>query len=205
MNQLRTLDPQRLDGLRELFSSATHDASAAMCRWTNGLITVALDDVREIALENISDELEISDELLTMVVLTLEGELGGTLILVFDEQNGRQLAASLLNQAVGTEPEWSELEQSALTETGNILGCAYINALTRLLGKNLVPSPPCFLQDYGFSVLQQAVMAQAMTSDTLLLCNIGFHRRDEALDWRFVFVPTLSMRQAMERSLHPTC
>ena len=37
-------------------------------------------------------------------------------------------------------PEWSELEKSALTETGNILGCAYVNALTRLIGTDLVPS-----------------------------------------------------------------
>ena len=193
-------DP-RMEGLRELFSSATHDASAAMCRWTNGLITVALDDVREIPLEEVTCDLQFDDDLLTMVVLTLEGELGGNLILIFDEKNGRQLVANLLGTSVETGGEWSELEQSALTETGNILGCAYVNALTRLVGKNLVPSPPYFLQDYGVSVLQQAVMAQALVSDTLLLCNIGFHRKDEELDWRFLFVPTPQMQEAMEQSL----
>ena len=31
-----------LAGLQELFASATHDASAAMCRWTDGIITVGL-------------------------------------------------------------------------------------------------------------------------------------------------------------------
>lgn len=196
-----TVDPA-LDGLRELFSSATHDASAAMCRWTDGLITVSLNDVREVPLEEVSFELNIGEELLTMVVLTLEGEIGGNLILVFDEDNGRQLAASLLRRNVETNPEWSPLEQSALTETGNILGCSYVNALTRLLGRNLVPSAPYFIQDYGISVLQQAVMAQALISDTLLLCDIGFHRKDEALDWRVVFVPTPQMQTAMERSLH---
>jgi len=137
-----------------------------------------------------------------MVVLTLQGEMGGNLILFFDDPNGRQLAASLLGRDVETTGEWSELEKSALTETGNILGCAYVNALTRLIGRDLVPSAPYFLQDFGISILEQAVMAQAMTSDTLLLCNIGFHRRDEALDWRVVFVPTHAMREAMERSLH---
>ena len=35
--------------LHQLFASATHDASAAMCRWTDGLITLTLDEVREIA------------------------------------------------------------------------------------------------------------------------------------------------------------
>ena len=188
--------------LHELFASATHVASAAMCRWTNGLITVTLDEVRHIALEDVSAELDIGDELLTMVVLTLPGEVGGNLILVFDEPGGRQLAASLLGRQAGTEPEWSDLEKSALTETGNILGCAYVNALCRLIGTDLAPSAPYFIQDFGASVLQQAVMTQALSSDTLLLCEIGFHRQGEELDWRVVFVPTQGMQHAMQRSLH---
>ena len=202
MNELRHSHDWALDALHELFASATHDASAAMCRWTNGLITVTLDQVREIALEEVSAELEIGDEMLTMVVLTIGREMGGNLILLFDEVNARQLAASLLGREPGTEPEWSELEKSALTETGNILGCAYVNALTRLVGADLIPSAPYFIQDYGASVLQQAVMTQALTSDRLLLCQVGFRRTGQELDWRVVFVPTQGMQEAMQRSLH---
>jgi chemotaxis protein CheC len=204
MFQPRDNDDGTICALRELFASATHDASAAMCRWTNGLITVTLDQVREIALEDVSAALEIGDELLTMVVLTMSGDVGGNLILAFDEVNGRQLAASLLGRQPGTEPKWSALEKSALTETGNILGCAYVNAITRLIGEDLMPSAPYFIQDYGASVLQQAVMTQAMTSDRLLLCQIRFHRKAEDLDWRVVFVPTAGMQEAMQRSLHAT-
>ena len=202
MNELRHGHDWALGALHELFASATHDASAAMCRWTNGLITVTLDQVREIALEEVSAELEIGDELLTMVVLTIGSEVGGNLILLFDDVNGRQLAASLLGREPGTEPEWSDLEKSALTETGNILGCAYVNALTRLIGTDLMPSAPYFIQDYGASVVEQAVMTQALTSDRLLLCQIGFRRKGEQLDWRVVFVPTQGMQEAMQRSLH---
>ena len=113
-----------------------------MCRWTDGLITLSLDEVREIPLEEVCTELNLGDELLTMVVLSLEGEIGGEMILTFDEQNGRQLAASLLRRSLDTTAEWSALEKSALTETGNILGCAYMNALTRLINHELVPSAP---------------------------------------------------------------
>jgi len=197
-------DDDAVDALHELFASATHDASAAMCRWTNGLITVTLDELRLIALEEVGDELDIGDELLTMVVLTLNGDVGGNLVLVFDELNARQLAASLLGREAGINPDWSELEKSALTETGNILGCAYVNALTRLIGMDLIPSAPYFIQDYGASVVQQAVMTQALTSDRLLLCQIGFRRKGQELDWRVVFVPTQGMQKAMQRSLHAT-
>ena len=194
--------PEQLELLCQLFGSATHDASAAMCRWTNGLITLSLDEVREIPLEDVCGEVNVGDELLTMVVLSLEGEVGGEMILTFDNHNGRQLAAALLGQQVGDSPEWSEFEKSALTETGNILGCAYMNALTRLIDADLVPTAPYFIQDYGASVLQQALMAQAMTSDHVLICRTGFHRGGEELNWRVLFVPTDAMRTAMEKALH---
>jgi chemotaxis protein CheC len=202
MNERHHSHDWALGALYELFASATHDASAAMCRWTNGLITVTLDQVREIALEEIGDELEIGDEPLTMVVLTISGDVGGNLILLFDEAGGRQLAASLLGHEPSTASDWSNLEKSALTETGNILGCAYVNALVRLIGSDLMPSAPYFIQDYGASVVQQAVMTQVVTSDRLLLCQIGFCRKDRQLDWRVVFVPTKGMQEAMRRSLH---
>lgn len=202
MTDASCIKNSKLDVLHQLFASATHDASAAMCRWTNGLITLTLDEVREIPLEDICTELNLGDDLLTMVVLSLEGDVGGEMILMFDEENGRQLVASLLGKEFQDSSEWSELEKSALTETGNILGCAYMNALTRLIDHELVPSAPYFIQDYGASVLQQALMAQAMTSDQALICRTGFHREGEELNWRVLFVPTEAMRKSMERALH---
>ncbi|MBN2473889.1 MAG: chemotaxis protein [Pirellulales bacterium] len=173
-----------------------------MCRWTDGLITLTLDEVREIELEHVCTELNLGDELLTMVVLSLEGDIGGEMILTFDDRNGRQLVASLLRRPLVEEPEWTELEKSALTETGNILGCAYMNALTRLIDHELIPSAPYFIQDYGASVLQQALMAQAMNFDKVLICRTAFHREGEELNWRVLFVPTEAMRKAMEAALH---
>jgi len=204
MTDSRYNDNPKLEVLHELFASATHDASAAMCRWTDGLITVSLDELLLLPLERVAEEMNIGDELLTMVVLRLDGEVGGDMILTFDETNGRQLAASLLGREPGTDPQWSELEKSALTETGNILGCAYMNALTRLINAELIPSAPYFIQDYGASVLQQALMAQALTSDDLLICRVGFHRKDKELDWRVIFVPTQAMQEHMEEALHTT-
>lgn len=204
MNSVRQPQSPELLVLNELFGAATHEASAAMCRWTNGLITLSLDEVLELPLESVCQELEWASELVTMVVLSLPGEVGGEMILTFDEANGRRLAAALLGREPSTTPEWTPLEKSALTETGNILGCAYVNALTRLIDVELVPAPPHFVQDYGASVLQQALVAQAMTCDLALICRTGFHRTNEELNWHVLFLPTSALRKRMEDALHTT-
>lgn len=192
----------RLAPLQQVFASATHEASTAMSRWTNGWITLSLDEVRELPLQEACAELVVSDELLTMVVVSLEGDVGGQMILAFDEANGRRLVASLLGRPVSEGHPWTELEQSALAETGNILGCAYLNALTRFLGMDLIPSAPFLVQDYGASVLQQALLAQAMTNDKILVCRTGFHRKgEEDLNWHVLFIPTEGMRRALEDAM----
>ena len=75
MIEMETDNVKALAGLQELFASATHDASAAMCRWTDGIITVTLDKVSQVSLEEAGSELAVGDEMLTMVVMTLDGEL----------------------------------------------------------------------------------------------------------------------------------
>ncbi len=191
----------RVEVLRPLFAAATHEASAAMCRWTDGVISLSLDDICEVPLDQVAAELGFADDFMTMVVLGIESEPGTAMILTFDEDNARQLAATLTQRERRTGSDWDELEISALTETGNILGCAYVNALTRLTGQVLIPSPPYFLRDYFASVLEQALVEQAMSSDTALLCRTGFHREGENLNWHVLFIPSRSLREKLERSV----
>ena len=133
-----------------------------------------------------------------MVALEVEHEYGGQILLAFDEVHGRRFAADMLGEATPPGGPWTELEKAVLTETGNILGCAYMNAFARVLRLDLIPSPPFFIQDYAAAVLQQIVMKQAMTTDRLLVCRTNFRRSGEELQWAVLFVPTDLLRLQME-------
>lgn len=189
-----TLD---LDSLGEFFSAATHHASAAMCQWTSGRVSLSLDEVHEAPVEEAAAELDIGDDLLTMVVLGVQGDLGGQMILAFDDENGRKLAASLLGREVSDSPEWSELDQSAVMETGNILASAYLNELTRLTSRKLVPTAPYFVQDFGASVLTQVLAAQSLVSERVLVCRTRFEFNKQHVNWSLFFVPGDELLQTM--------
>jgi chemotaxis protein CheC len=201
MTDVSCLETANLSLLRELFASATHDASAAMCCWTNSLITLTLDEVCEVPLQNVCADLNLGDEPLTMVVFDLDGGSSGAMVLTFTEQSARRLAGSLLEAEVGQGPGWNELERSALTETGNILGCAYVNAITRLIDHQVVPSVPHFVVDFAASVLQQALLGQVHSTDTVLIGRTRFQHKDAELDWWLLFIPTSDLRTVMERGL----
>jgi hypothetical protein len=70
-----------LDGMQmlfQLFNEATHDASDAMNCWTRGQITLSLEEVGELPLEDACGCMDCGCELRTMVVLTLEGKSEAT-------------------------------------------------------------------------------------------------------------------------------
>ena len=98
-----------------------------------------------------------------------------------------------------------------------------MNALVRLIDAEMVPSPPYFIQDYAASVLEQALLAPAMVTDKVLICQTGFRRdacnrplvpiipettgtsgwsaRENNSTGAFVFIPTAEMRKAMEEAV----
>ncbi len=187
--------------LHELFAKATNTASESLHGWTSGQITLTLDEVHELPLEEVSAQFAADEDMLTIIVLTLQGELGGQIILTFDNENGRELAATLLNRTPSEGDEWAPLEISALKETGNILACAYVHSISDLIGQKLVPSPPHFVQDFGASVLQQAVMAQAMVCDRILVGSTSFQRGETELNWRVFFVPDHNLLSEIHTTL----
>lgn len=186
-----------LETLKQIFARATHDASAAMCRWTGSRIMLTLQEVRELPIEEVCHALELDESPVTAVVLSYGGQLGGQLLVLFDDAHARQLVGAILGQAAPPASSWGELEKSAVTETVNILGCAYTDALALVVDGELMPSALCFVQDYGASVLEQALLAQAPETDRVLLCRTGFQRQGEDLWWHVVFIPNVGLRQAL--------
>jgi chemotaxis protein CheC len=185
----------------KFFGPATHQASEAMGRWTQGQVVLSLDEVCEIPLEEIADRLRIQETLSHLVVLEVAGALGGQLILIFDDENANQLVASLLHHPLVPADRWSELERSALRETGNILGSAYLNCITALTGRQMLPAPPQVFRDYVMSVVQQAVMSQALTDDRVLLARTRFRRQGADVEWNMLFIPSPELLDQLSQSL----
>lgn len=193
-------DPDR-SLLGPLFAFATRQASIAMGRWTGGRVRLSMDECQEVSLDEAASQLGIGGELSAMVVLGIDGDHDGQFVLLFDDQDGRRLAAGLLGREADPGGDWTAVEESAAMETGNILASAYLNALTRLVGSQLMPSPPSFVRDYGVSVLQQALMMQALASDRVLVCRTRFECDRKHVHWNVFFLPGDALRIAMQRAV----
>lgn len=184
-----------------IFEPATQGASVALGKWTRGRISLSLDEVRETSLAEVAAALPPGDEPVTMVIVGVSGEVSGQLILTFDDPSVAELVAVLLNRRVGPAETWGELEMSALAETGNIFGSAYLNAMSQCVGRRLLPLPPVIVRDFAAGALEQAVVMQAMESDEVLFCRTCLAGSGDAINVTAFFVPTVEMLALLRHSL----
>jgi chemotaxis protein CheC len=171
------------------------EASAALAKWLDRPARVAIEQVEQLPLAEATAVLGAPDSPLCACAMALHGRLTGQLLLVCDDASGLALADLLLGHPVGTATAWGEVEQSAALETTNIIGCAYLNALVHFFRASegipceLVPSPPRFARDFAASLLQFALMNQAMASDVVFLTRTEFCIEGAPVNWNLLFVP----------------
>ena len=192
------LTAQQLAGLTTLFRHGSDDASVALSRWLGRSGRISVEQVEQIPLGEATTVLGDVDGPICFCAMSLEGRLTGEMILAFDDASGLALADLLLERPVGTAVQWGEVEQSAALETANIIGCAYLNALARSFretdvgGTDLLPSSPRFARDFAESLMEAALLNQAIASDVVFLTRTAFHIDESPVDCNLLFVPDAS-------------
>ncbi len=186
--------------LAAVFERGAEDASAALSKWLDQTVRLTVSEVDEIDLAETDDLLGPADRVVAACAMELRGRLTGQLLLVFEDRAGLALTDLLLRQPEGTATSWGEIERSAAMETANIVGCAYLNSLATHLpissvdaptvGNAVIPSPPTFRHEFAGTLLEFALMDQAIRLDRLLLVRTRFETECTELDWTLLLVPS---------------
>jgi chemotaxis protein CheC len=206
--------------LRMIFDRGADGASQALSKWLSQEVHLAVSEVELVELAQAAELLGPAESLVTACSMGLTGRLTGLILLVFDDRSGLALVDLLMQQPVGMTTVWDELARSAVKETTNIVGCAYVNALAAHLpatgdratgqadgpesrGDGLVPTPPTFVREFAGSLLQFALMEQALELDQVLLIQSEFaaSRQGLNLSWTLLFVPSRESLHVLAASL----
>jgi chemotaxis protein CheC len=97
---------------------------------------------------------------LVAVGVRLEGLLGGHLVLALPDRDAERLAGAL-GSPLPRPGAWGTLSESALMESGNIVGSAFVSAIARMVHGRLLLSPPELARGGGKSCLDRLVPRDA--------------------------------------------
>jgi chemotaxis protein CheC len=188
---MNPLTETQLKQLRHLCHRGAAEASQALARWLDRDATIELDSIEQMSLEEASTSLGVSDSPCCACIMGMVGALTGRLMFCFEDASGL-LLCSLLGEENSDEAEasWNELRMSAALETANIVGSSYVSALANAMSSSpVLPTPPTFVRDFAASLIEFAVMDQAMQLDQVLFARTKFFFEGTAVLWSLLLIP----------------
>ncbi|RKQ86224.1 chemotaxis protein CheC [Solirubrobacter pauli] len=173
----------QLDALRELANIGAGTASTALSEMLGRSIDLAVPDVFVLPMADAIDQLGPAEQDITGIMLGVEGELPGTVLMLLTPENAEKICVML-----GLPPD-SELAPSALGEIGNVVGTSYLNALAGMTGIAVEPTPPTTVTDMLGAIVESILAVRAMSSDRTLLLDSSLIVEGEDCSIVFLLVP----------------
>jgi chemotaxis protein CheC len=191
MEDVRALKESQLDAMREVANIGAGHAATALSQMTNRTIMISVPQVKVKPLEDACDMVGAPDDVIASVLMHMMGDLTGRAMVIFPEPAAKVLCDFLLRRERGTTKAFSEMEQSALKEAGNILASAYLNALSDFMGMMLVPSVPSLVIDLSGAVLTSAHLNFGHDRDYAFCVETSFRVEgsEEPLGGQFLLLP----------------
>lgn len=180
---LRSMSPARLDALKEVANIGAGHAATALSLMTGARIMIDVPTVNIGQLSELVPEIAGADVPIVSVMMDMHGSLNGQTLLALPVATARRLADLMLRrERRGGDAPFNLLEESALREAGNILGGAYMTALSEFLEMQLMPSPPRFRIATTKEILREC---DAALADDIAVCCVETEFTFEEIGERF--------------------
>lgn len=194
MADLHDLKELQLDALREVANIGAGHAATALSQLTDRRIMISVPTLQVTRLEDVSDLVGRPDDVVAAVLMHMLGDLTGRTLFMLPERSAKLLCDLLLRRPPGATTAFDTLEESSLKEAGNILGGAYLNALSDFMGMMLLPSVPSLVVDVSAAVLTSAYLNFGRDRDYVFCVETHFHSAEagEQLHGHFLLLPDLA-------------
>jgi len=174
----------QLDALRELANIASGNAATALSQMLGREVGLSVPSVLALPLADVVDACGTPDEQVTGVVVPLEGDIDGVVLLLIPAK-GAATVCGLLGVEAGSE--WGD---SALKEIGNILAASCLNALSSMTGLYLGPRPPHLTTDMLGAIVSSLLAQTAAAGDIALVLDSELDVADEPCSISFLLLPS---------------
>jgi chemotaxis protein CheC len=168
------LSEEQLDALKEVQNIGTAHASDALEQMLGMRASITVPKtIYPLPIEKLHTLFGDESDPIILVFFRVFGDAKGNMLLGFTEDQALLITNTLLGRDEG-DREFAEDKESALKEVGNILTGSYLNAISRFVNFNLVPSIPYIAHDMIGAVISPFVIEISKTSDYALVIETEF-------------------------------
>ncbi|MEK3734592.1 MULTISPECIES: chemotaxis protein CheC [Paenibacillus] len=179
----------KMDVLKEVGNIGAGHAATALSHLLNKPIDMAVPMVQLLPFERIAECVGGAEQLVLAVFLRVEGEAPGNLFFIMSPEAGKNLLQRLAGIEVEEGGMFSEMEQSALCEIGNILAGSYLSSLADFTNLVMTPTVPGLAMDMAGAILSYGLIQFGEMGDDALLINTTFLEGHNEVEGQFFLIP----------------
>jgi chemotaxis protein CheC len=124
------------------------------------------------------------DTAVAAVLMQLRGDVDCDIMLIFEANEARKIAALM----AGTGAD-DAMALSALEELGSIMIGSFLNAVANFTGTELLPTPPQLIIDAFDSVIDELLAKHALCSDVAAIFDARFKRSASQAEGYLILFP----------------
>ncbi|HHV60374.1 MAG TPA: chemotaxis protein CheC [Clostridiaceae bacterium] len=203
-NSFSNFNDMHLDILKEIGNIGSGNAITALAKMLNKKIDMEVPKVKILKFSEVTEILGCAENPVVGVMLAIEGDMTGCILFLLDLSAARALVNMLMgmdNKAMADNAEFSEIEVSALKETGNILASSYLSALSELTGIKVYPSVPDISIDMAGAILSVPAIEFGKLGETVLYIETEFSEGCTRVVGDFFLVPDIESYGVLMRAL----
>lgn len=190
---LTNLSEAQIDALKEVGNIGAGHAATALSQLIKKKIMITVPTAKVIGLNEVPNLIGDANSIVAGIIMNVLGDVTAKILLLLTRESALSLADMLLQKKVGSSKVLSEVGNSAIKETGNILSGAYMNALNEFLGLMLLPSVPNLVFDMASAILTSISEGFEGMSDKILSIETQFSEPNEqAIKGYLLLIPDIA-------------
>ncbi|WPP39817.1 chemotaxis protein CheC [Paenibacillus hunanensis] len=189
MGFFEKLEGFKMDVLKEVGNIGAGNAATALSQLLDKPIDMAVPKVQILPFEQIAEKVGGQEQIVLAVFFRVEGDAPGNLFFILTPEAGKGLLHRLAGLVVVDEEQFSEMEQSALSEIGNILAGSYLSSLADFTGLSMTPTVPGLAYDMAGAILNYGLIQFGEMGDDALLIDTTFLEGKDEVEGQFFLIP----------------
>lgn len=198
---LDQLDEVHIDVLKEIGNIGSGNAATALASILGDTVAMDIPKVNIVDVNQAVEALGGPEKIAVCVLSKLGGEIDGLMMFLIQ----REFAPVILN-GIGFPCEkgcdqLSEMEQSAISEIGNILIASYVNSLAALAKLNIKTSVPALCVDMVGALMSVPAIEMATVSDHIIFIQDNFLSDAQSITANMLLVPNITSLEIIMQGL----
>jgi chemotaxis protein CheC len=192
-----------VEDLIPILTSVATDGAARAGRGLSGLmgqeIAIHVPNIRVGTKDDACDAVGGEESVVIGSYLSITGDITGHVMLLFPEPRALACVDLMVGQEPGTTTEPDEMACSAISELGNIVGSAFVNALADHLNLVLHPSPPQLLHDMAIALVETVYAEVLSQGGDVVMMDAVFEDQKGRTAGLLIVAPDPVSLSALER------